>query len=286
MRLPTDASADSLARRGRRGACAAGLVLALSLTSAAYAGDAGVEQDEHRLWQLWQAHEAQPGDHEGLLELCARIEARDPGFRFIEVVRGIAAWHLMKAGRPDEARAAWAGLDRSAPGEPFARAAQRMARTWLTRMDRETLRKALQTAYRRDLQYPESLERLADAAETELPMRDRWGDPWTYEWTRFRFLRVSPGQRYSLESRNVRGSSDLSEALRSEYGSGINLRPVRLVGTGAAPSVAFQAEGAPAEQTVLAAGASLRGQTFVYIGRRILVLADADHWRVFMKPRQ
>lgn len=242
-------------------------------------------RDEQLIRHLWQQHDSAPTAHAEIAGLCARIESQHSGTPFLPLVRCLAAWHLMQQGQLENARIIWAGLASATPGgDPIGQAAQRMARTWLTRMDRDLIRDALQKAYRDQVQYPKTLAELGPSFEGHpLPTHDRWGDPWVYEWTSFRFLRVSPGQRYRLESRNIRNTSDVREAMKIAYGNGFDIRPVRLIDAGGGRrTIVFETAGG--SSVVLTSGATHGGQTLVYAGNEIIVLTNADHWIVFPRP--
>ncbi len=243
-------------------------------------------QEEQILQQLWQRHQSVTTEHARFAETCARLEARYPDYVFLPIVRGVAAWHHLQDGSIDESVNLWLRIKRDASRDPIGRAAQRMSRTWLTRIDREQVRKALRKAYTEKVRYPETLAplRAMDAA-TRPPLEDRWGDPWLYEWASFRFLNVRQGQHYRLESTNIRTTSDITKALKIDYGEGLTLRPERLIdSTGDRQTLEFKTITTPAESVTLTEGASYRGQSFVYIGVRIVILADGDHWEILSRP--
>ncbi len=244
------------------------------------------EAEENVLRQLWQRHQTNTTEHAHITEICARIEARYPDFAFLPIVRSIAAWHYLQEGRIDESANLWLRIENDASRDPMGRAALRMARTWLTRIDREHVRKALRKVYSENVRYPRNLEPLREMdARQQPPLADRWGDPWRYEWTQFRFLNVSEGQHYRLESTNIRTTSDLHEALNIGYGDGLTLRPVRLLGFASdRQTLEFTTTTTPAESVTLAQGASYQGQSLVYVGSQIVILADTDHWGIFSRP--
>ncbi len=260
------------------------LVLSVFLMRVAL-GNPSATEEEHILWQLWQRHQTNLTAHTQIVAICNQIESRHPRLRFLPVVQGLAAWHLLRDGQFRDAERVLLQMNR-APATPLGRNAQRMARTWLTRLDREQVRQALKVIYTKNVQFPESLDPLQALAPADRPpLTDRWGDPWIYEWTTFRFLQVGPGQRYRLESRNIRPPSDIKAALNLPYGQGIEIRPVRLIdGGGNRETIEFERTIDPPERILLAAGASYRGQTLAYLGQRILILTDGDHWAIYPKP--
>lgn len=242
--------------------------------------------EETILLQLWERHQSDTTDHARLAALCARIETRYPDTVFLPLIRGLAAWHHAQDHRTDEAMAIWQRIHDEASRDPIGRAAQRMARTWLTRIDREQVRAALRKIYAQNVRYPQTLDplRALDGAARP-PLQDRWGDPWRYEWARFRFLNVREGQHYRLESPNIRTTSDLREALQIKYGDGLTLRPERVLGsTENRQTLQFTTTDTPPESVTLTEGASYQGQSLVYVGRTIVILADSDHWGIFDRP--
>ncbi len=261
--------------------------LTLAIIGASRPVRAATPDEERILLQLWQFHQTNTVAHARITEICERIESGFADFSFLPIVRSIAAWHHHQDQRPDSAINLWTRIDNEASRDPLGRAAQRMARTWLTRFDREHVRKALRRVYAKNVQYPETLEplRTMDAAERP-PLVDRWGDPWHYEWAQFRMLRsVREGQNYRLESANIRTTSDLSQALNIEYGRGLTLRPSRLIdATPGRQTLEFKNTAPPGGSVTLAEGASYQGQSLAYVGETIVVLADGDHWGIFPKP--
>jgi len=118
-----------------------------------------------------------------------------------------------------------------------------------------------------------------------LPLADRWGVPWQYKLATFKIIKGTRGQRYLLQSKTLGESSDLAAALERPYAGRIVLQPVSLTITGGGiQNVAFQTPGDRPEKTLLSAGGQAAGATLTYIGARILILCDGDHWRVVAKP--
>jgi len=175
-----------------------------------------------------------------------------------------------------------------------------MGRRWLTRLDREKVRGALAAYYRQAIEYPINLQPLKkatpssagalrpgepDGKESPLPLTDRWGAPWQYQLAAFKVIKVARGQRYLLQSKTLGESSDLAKALERPYAGRILLQPVSLtIAGGGAQNVVFQTPGAQPEKILLSEGSQAAGITLTYIGARILILCDGDHWRVVPKP--
>ncbi len=241
--------------------------------------------NERMLRELWQQHQTNVTAHALITDMCARIEAQHPRCFFMPVVRSLAAWHYLQDGNIVDARRLLLKLESDVSDDSVKRAGRRMARTWLTRLDREEIRQTLLEFYATNVKYPETLDLLrAQNADRRPLLKDRWNDPWIYEWTQFRFLALKPGQRYRLESRNISNTSDLREALSLAYGAGFDLEPRRITGGGDRAVVEFTYAAAPDEPVLLSPGASYRGQFLVYIGDEILILANADHWGITARP--
>jgi hypothetical protein len=170
------------------------------------------------------------------------------------------------------------------------RAAEDIARGWLTRLDRETLKEGLQQYYLAHIEYPESLTAVfALPGSDRLPQTDRWGKPWSYRLTGFKTLTGLRSQRYELTSTLLGATSDLATALQREYAHTLDLVPAGVVsGTGAQRTVRFTrgagSEG-PDHTVLLAAGSRLDDILFAYAGTRLLIIADRAYWRALPAPR-
>ena len=241
--------------------------------------------DEKALWILWNKQAESPSNHVELLDLCARYERSFPGDPFLPVVRGIESWHLLAAGRTGAAQTNLLTL-LSAATDPLSRAGDRMAKAWLTRLDRERVRAALTRIYAQRVMFPDSLNELNDLpVDQRPPLMDRWGRPWVYRLTDFKRLPGIKKSRYRLESSEVMGRTDLALALQTPYAARITLRPQRLVtAVGTVKSVQFETAGPKVEKPVLTEGSDFQGQTFVHLGSTLLLLSDGDHWKVLPWP--
>jgi hypothetical protein len=250
------------------------------------AGDAG-DAAEAALGRLWQAH-MQAGDrHEAVIEACGRFEKTFPSSPFTVVVSSLAAWHLLKAGRNDDAERILRGLA-SLEEEPLARAGDEISRRWLTRLDRERVKVALREYYLRHIAYPQTLDQLKSLpASRQAPLTDRWGKPWSYRTVRLRHIAGVADQDYALRSVMLGEWSDLAEALKRPYAATIQLRPVKAVSVAAdgQPVVMFESpRGSGVEQVLMTSGARAGDIIFAHAGGRLLLLSDGDYWLVLERP--
>lgn len=278
-------------------ACGA-LLLAAAAPRAAFA-----QANEQGLWELWQRH-IQPEtatNHEALLESCRGFSQANRADPLAAVSETLAAWHLLHLGRREEAAAIYSRYtgERS---EPLPRGAAQVAQAWLTRLDREQVKVALQFYYRREVGYPPSLKELAAykplPKEQAPPFRDRWDAEWSYRLVGLKRIPGLLDQKYELLSKRLGTGSDLAEALKVPCGDKIRIRPLavrsaepgrEIIEMGAAPppegSAPPKSAAAPASATVLvSAGQSSSGVLLAYVGRHLLVLCDDYSWKVLPRP--
>jgi hypothetical protein len=234
---------------------------------------------------FWQREQAADGDHDLALNLCTKYLDANPASPYRLVVQGIVAWQEMARGRTAEAGIVLTNMLDRGQGA-VALAANEMALRWLTRLDRERIRRALLEYYARSAVYPQSLAELGTLpVEWAPPMTDRRGDAWNYRPAGFKRLPGLVGQRYVLESRQLGERSDLAEALRVPYGSRILWRPIRLVAAAEDRCVVeFDTGGDRPLRVAVAEGGEREGTVFVKRMGSILLMSDRDHWAVRQLP--
>lgn len=236
--------------------------------------------DERGLWKVWVASTNSVSDHAAVVAACREFKVKAPQDPLIVVASGMEAWHLLKMGDTNVARTLLEPMS-SVPenATSIQTAGAEMARSWLTRLDREKVRAALKKIYVRDLEFPASLEAIKTLKIAKLPpFTDRWGKPWIYRQKSV--VKDMVAQQYILESNRLGALSDVAKALALPYASRITLEPARLVND---TMVEFTTSaGKPG---VLQAGGSLDGVTFAYLGANIIVMADENHWRIVVRPR-
>lgn len=240
--------------------------------------------DETGLWQVWVSQTNAATDHAAVAQACAAFRSKAPTDALAVVAQGLEAWHLLKAGKTNEA-VQLLGPMVALSGDAMQKAGAEMARGWLTRLDREAVRAALKRAYQKDVEFPATLERIKTLKKMSMPpFEDRWGQAWSYQTTELATIKGTPRQRYVLESTRLGAESDLTGALAVPYGSRITVAPVRVMGgEGAGETVEFAAPGG--KSGALTVGTGMEGVTFAFNGKSIIVLADRDHWRVVARPR-
>ena len=176
--------------------------------------------------RIWALHRQANADHAAVVAACRaaaeqRLESDQPALaRYYPVVRTIEGWHLLQAKRQAEAVKAFeAALDPQRSNDFTIRAADTMARRWLSRLDREKVVAALKKYHTAEVEFPADLTALASLPQEEQPpLRDRLGDAWSYRLTEFRRLKAAKAQRYLLYSISIgRESSALDTAISLPY---------------------------------------------------------------------
>ena len=157
------------------------------------------------------------------IEICQKaLNAPAALGSWLPAVKTFAGWNLLRVGRKaDAARIFESALLKSTAGAkvtPLARAADRMARRWLTRLDSESVRTALRSYYAQQIAYPEALEAVF-AAGADLPTKDRFGDAWNYSRADSTAVAGLQGQFFSLTSKSIGRTTPLKKALKlsAEY---------------------------------------------------------------------
>lgn len=273
----------------RRGAAALLLGFALTTVSASGQSRAG---DERAVWALWNTHSNNLDRADTVLAACREFENQHPRSPFLDVSRGLAAWHLLKTGQTRQARETLESMPFEGAPRFLAEAAKEMARAWITRLDREKVVLALRRYYAREVAFPESLDALQSLpSEQRPPMTDAWGNPWRYRLRSFRFLKGIDNQRYLLESRTLGPDSELEAALRAPYGGALKYRPLRRVSTGGGtaavqflPPPAPDASSPTARPMVASPGSMLELARFAHLGEHLVILADFRHWNLIPLP--
>jgi hypothetical protein len=256
--------------------------------------------NERALWRLWQVQDATPHDHTAVLAACQAFKQAHPEDAFLVLTETLQAWHLLKLGRTVDAVAMLEAVAQY-PAGPLTRGGQALAAAWLTRVDRERVKQALQVYYRREIGYPPALSDLAayEALPEALvfPLQDRWQRPWHYRLIGYRRLSGLQNQKYELQSVKLGARSDLTEALSVPYGQQITMRPTRILsgvrGRGVVEMEILPPPGAvPLEGQSLPAGervqigvqAWVHGVFLAHVGQHLILVCDRSHWKVFPKP--
>ncbi len=257
-----------------------GRAAALAAVLAALRGPAAPDPAERdALLALWRAHAAAPSNHAALARAAADLLRRFPAGELRPVTQGLGAWHALRASATNEAAALWTAM-LSADSTPLERAGQTLARAWLTRLDRETVRAALRAHYAAHALFPPTLQPLRELPpDRRPPLTDRFGDAWQYSLDAFAHIPGTRGHRYRLFSARLGEQlSDLRAALARPYGGGREPpRPLRRIGS----AVQFELG---TERPVITEGASVGPWHLALVTDRFLVLADGDYWYLVAPP--
>ncbi|MEI6277936.1 MAG: hypothetical protein WCQ16_00975 [Verrucomicrobiae bacterium] len=235
--------------------------------------------DEDALLALWKQHIGTPDNHEAAFKACRDFATTHPGDPLLPMVRGLEAWHLLRAGRRGEAMQIMAA-DLTAPPGPVTDGARRVAQGWMTRGDRDQAAAALQAYYRKNVAYPKTLEQLP--ADGRPPLNDRFGKPWNYKLTGLAKVPGFDDQKYSLQSAVLGGLSDFKEALALPYAAGIAAVPQQVItAPGNNQVVKFNVAGT---SVLLGVGQSTDNLHLAFAGTKILLVCDATHWKILPRP--
>ncbi len=239
--------------------------------------------DERGLWQVWAASTNAGGEHAAVVASCKAFRDKAPQDPLGCVAAGLEAWHLLKMGDTNEAIALFEPLSVVPANATYLqKAGAEMARSWLTRLDREKVRIALKKIYAKNIEFPPSLEVLKTLKPALVPaLTDRWGKPWVYRLESP--IKGMTAQQYVLESAGLGGKSDLAKMLALPYAGQITLDPVRLSPV-SADTIEFATP--DGKSSFLQEGGGSAGITFAYLGTNLIVLSDGNHWRVEIKPQQ
>lgn len=260
-----------------------------AVVSAVVLAAAGVQAaraaDEEGLVALWKQHMAAGDEHEAVIGACRAFSAAHASDPLLPVVRGIEAWHTLRAGRREEAFALYEA-DLALPPSPLNECARRLARGWMTRADREKVAAALQAFYRKEIVYPKNLGDIAAHPKLKtppaFPETDRFGKPWEYGLVELQKLKGLPAQKYALRSAVLGDLSELKSAEGLPYAGRISAVPVRVIAMPDNTSaVSFKT---PTGTALSLLGPGEGGLHLAFVGARIIVVCDHTHWKLLARP--
>ncbi len=270
----------------RHGAAVFAVVFAFTLSLLA------ATPQEDAFLRTWGVHARAPQDHKAVIAACQTVMDRASTLGdYLPAVKTLAAWHLLASGnRTDAVRIFESALTQGRAADPVARYADNMARRWLSRIDQESVEKALKAYYIDNVEYPSSLAPLFNLPKDKAPPKtDRFGTPWVYKTEGFSRLKTAPNQRYTLYSQTigVRASS-LSAMPTDTYG----LKRASLVARrGTNPlSVEFETDTeAGVQRGIATENGLINGIRFLRIDSdnrfALLVDGDCDYWVVAVPTR-
>jgi hypothetical protein len=258
-------------------------LIAAGTLGVAFGGPAS-ELDEKAIWEVWKTHQSPSNSHAVVIAACGKIT---PANELSGVSQGIAAWHLLQLGKTNEASAILEAMAAAGGGTPFSAATKEMAFRWLSRLDLEKVKPALQLAYRRNIEYPATLNVLKTLPPASIPpLNDRWGMPWKYEPTGFKKIPGLIGQSYQLSCVKLGDDSALAKALARPYADNITLKPISITATSQGNQILkVETSGGKTATSLLAEGAQSGAITFAYGGLKVILLTNGDHWLMLPKPK-
>ena len=252
-------------------------LLAVAVTGRAQS----IKADERGLWDVWCIGTNSAFQASEIAKACKKFRTSAPQDPLTVVVSGLEAWNHLKRADTVTATAIFNAMLVKGTATGLRKAGDEMARSWLTRLDRGQVTSALKESYRRDIEFPASLEAVkAPGEKASFPLTDRWGKPWVYR--RGSTIKGMETQRYDLESSVLGIRSDIKDALKMGYGERMDLKAVRMV-PGSKNVVEFKT----GEGRTLLREEGDRGNivNLIYVGTYIIVLSDGNHWSVMAKPR-
>ena len=239
------------------------------------------KSDERALWDLWCTSTNSAFESSAVMDACKEFREKTPKNPLVVMVSGFEAWHYLKMGDSGAAVPILNSMLVQRSVTDIQRAGDTMARSWLTRLDRERVVLALKKIYLRDIEFPVSLEALKSLKSGSVPpLTDRWGKPWVYRLESS--IKGMATQRYILESSVLSSRSYLKRACKVPYASRINLKPISMV-KGGRKRVEFKTSGG--QSVFRQAGDSSNRINLAWLGSNIMVLSDGNHWCVMPKPR-
>jgi len=270
------------------------LLLILACGPVFAAPDPGAERD---LWNIWKQQNAGTNAHAEIIAACQAFEKTYPNGELVPVLQTLAAWHQLQLGQVAEARSVFAKC-LEPRGGGISRAATEISRAWTTRLDILDLKKPLEFYYRREIEYPPSLAKLAGykhlPAEMKPTLIDRWKLPFDYRLAGLRTMKLLRGQGYIIKSQKLGDYSDLSTALSLPYGEAIQIEFGRvrrqqsggeLIEVRSASTADKSLAGKRLRPATLNEGSKFGDVTLAYIGSNIVVVGDVNHWKIYPKPR-
>lgn len=242
---------------------------------------------EREIWKLWQIHLEGLDQHPAVVKACRNYTAAYPSDAFLPVVQSIEAWHLLHAGKKSDAIRLLSQQLKSGD-EPLARGAQRVARGWVTRLQRERVVDALQHFYRKEVRYPVKLEALKTypglPAAEKLPTMDAWGKPWRYRLAGFEGVPGFRDQKYTLESTFADPPWEMAAALAAPYAHQMNVTaaPVARNTRESVSTVKLEfLDGEAQSKTAVGqVGGTVENLTVAYAGKGLVILCDTLHWKI------
>jgi hypothetical protein len=265
-------------------------ILAAQTGTAQISSSSAASSDEKSIWEIWKMQQEKPDDHEAISTACLEFTKKAPKDRLALVALNIAAWHMLKMDRKDAAAKLFKTILGVQQSDHLSLAAINVSKAWMTRLDMEQMKQALQIYYQRYIEYPKTVDALKPfQKEGQPPLTDRWGKPWGYAPAEFQHLKKLGhgmyGQRYTIKCSILDTNSELSVATKIPYASGIQLKPVKMLsGMPGKEMVQFETTDGKQAKTILSIGMENGGIVLAYVGPKLLILADMNHWMIVPRP--
>ena len=243
--------------------------------------------NEKDFYELWKKHESDPSRHDEIIAQCRKFSEFNSADPLRDVAKSLEAWHLLVAGRSNEA---WEIFESQAAlaGDGVRTGTARVAKGWLSRREREKVAASLKLFYREEIGFPKSLAEISNhpkiPAEARPPVNDRFGAPWKYRLSGFEKMPGFENQKYSLECAELGPLSDLRKSLELPYAGHLKIKPVAVNPGPAGSIVSFQGSDSKA-MTVIGEGEAAKGIQLAFAGPGLVMVCDGTHWKVFLKPK-
>ncbi len=269
-----------------------GIIALLLSGSMCLAQTSQTAADEKGLWEIWKMQQDKPEEYASLSTNCLEFVKKNPKDPLSIVAMTMASWCLLKLDNKEAAAKLLRTVESPTKTDGLNMAAANMSKTWLTRLDMEQVKQALQLYYRQKIEYPKTLDLIKPFQKSgQPPLTDRFGKPWAYGLAEFKALKKLGtlygmyGQQYTLRSVALGTNSELKAALKMPYASGMPLKPVKML-SGMPGKEMVQLETTDGKQTkvVIAIGTDSGGISLVYASPKLLILSDKNHWLILPRP--
>lgn len=243
---------------------------------------------ERAFLDIWERHLDAPDAHVQVAdEARLLLASRTLETEWSAAVQTLLAWRLLQAGRTEAAAERFEAVLTRRSDRPVGRAAETMARRWLTRMDREIVRAALRAHFARHVAFPERLDALSFPEDMPPPpLTDRFGTPWDYRLETYTRLSGLPAHRYRLQSRTLGAQTDLDIARNIPYPRADHIRVLRQVSSQPV-AIAFEIDRQGETDTVtLAEGGRFGSIRFVRRGADVALLTEQDDFWMVVRPER
>ncbi|OGV68519.1 MAG: hypothetical protein A2283_19880 [Lentisphaerae bacterium RIFOXYA12_FULL_48_11] len=270
----------------------AGITALLCAGSICLAQTAPTAADEKGLWEIWKMQQEKPEEYANLSTNCLEFVKKNPKDPLSIVAMTMASWYLLKLDNKEAAAKLLRTVETPLKTDGLNTSASNMAKTWLSRLDLEQVRNALQLYYRQKIEYPKTLDLIKPFQKNgQPPLADRFGKPWVYGLAEFKNLKklgtlyAMYGQQYTIKSASLGTNSELKAAIKIPYSSGIPLKPVKMIsGTPGKEMVQLESTDGKQTKVVMSIGTDNGGISLNYVGPKLLILSDMNHWLILPRP--